>query len=336
MAIVTNTLQSGGVGTAGGNREQLSDIVDRITPEDTPVYSMIDKGKATGTHPEWMIDALRAPAANAQLEGDEFAFNATTAATRVGNHTQIFRDSKIISETQEAVDNAGNVAKMAYQKAKMGIELRKDVELSILANSASVGGNTRVSGGLPSWLTTNVSRGTGGANGGFNSGTGLTVAETTGTQRAITKGFIDTLMGAVYGAGGKVRSLVVAPYVKSVFSTFMSDANVAQQWVSVGGGNGERGMTLNGSVDAYMSPYGLIRVEMDRVMAGSAALARRAFALDPDSLSWLWLRPLAQVPDVAKTGDAEKLVMIGEGCLKVENEAANGVIADIFGLTAST
>lgn len=333
MAVVTNTLQTTGVGAAGGNREELSNIINRITPEDTPIYSGIDKGTCDTTHPEWMIDTLRAPAANAQLEGDEFAFNATTQPVRVGNYTQIFRDSKIISETQERVDNAGNNQKIAAQKAKMGIALRKDVELSIVANSASVGGATRVSGGLPSWLTSNVSRGTGGANGGFNTGTGLTVAETTGTQRAMSKALLDTVMGAVYGSGGKVSSLVVAPYVKSVFSTFMSDANVANQWVSVPT-NG-KGMTLNGSVDAYMSPYGLIKVEMDRVMAGSAATARRAFLIDYDSLSWLWLRPLAQVPNVAKTGDAEKLVMIGEGTLKVENEAANGVIADIFGLNAA-
>ncbi len=334
MAVVTNTLQTTGVGAAGGNREELSNIINRITPEDTPIYSMIGKGTCSTTHPEWMIDTLRAPAANAQLEGDEFAFNATTQPVRVGNYTQIFRDSKIISETQEAVDNAGNNQKIAVQKAKMGIALRKDVELSIIANSASVAGATRVSGGLPSWLTSNVSRGAGGANGGFNTGTGLTVAETTGTQRAMTKSLVDTLMGAVYGSGGKVGSMVVAPYVKSVFSTFMSDANVANQWVSVPS-SGNRGMTLNGSVDAYISPYGLIKVEMDRVMAGSAALARRAYFIDPDTLSWLWLRPLAQVPDVAKTGDAEKLVMIGEGCLKVENEAGNGVIADIFGLSAA-
>ena len=42
MAIVANTFQST---SAVGNREQLSDVVSRITPEDTPIYSMIGKGK---------------------------------------------------------------------------------------------------------------------------------------------------------------------------------------------------------------------------------------------------------------------------------------------------
>jgi len=333
MAIVTNTFQST---SAVGNRQELSDIVNRITPEDTPIYSAIGKGKAATTHPEWEIDVLRAPAANAQLEGDEYAFSALTPPVKVGNYTQIFRQGGIVSNTQEAIDNAGNNEKVAEKKIKSGIELRKDVELSIVSNTASVSGSTRVSGGLPSWLVSNVSRGSGGANGGFNQGTGLTVAETTGTQRALTKTLTDTVMGAVYTSGGNAKTMYTAPYVKSVFATFMSDTNVASQWTNAGQNGTRSGMTINGSVDNYLSPYGLISIEMDRVMATSAAVARRAFIVDPDYAEWLWLRPMKEDPDLAKTGDAKKFMIIGEGTLKVKNEAAHGEIADLYGLTAST
>jgi hypothetical protein len=231
------------------------------------------------------------------------------------------------------VDNAGSNEKMAEQKIKSAIEVRKDVELSIVANTASVGGATRVSGGLPSWLTSNVSRGAGGANGGFNTGTKLTVAETTGTQRALTKTLTDTVMGQVYASGGNVKTMYTAPYVKSVFATFMSDANVAPQRTTA---PARKGVTVNGSVDAYLSPYGEIMIEMDRVMATSAASARRAFFVDPEYLEWDWLRPMKEDPDIAKTGDATKYIIIGEGTLKVKNEAAHGEIADLFGLTASS
>lgn len=106
MAVITNTFQSG---SAVGNREELSDIVSRITPEDTPMYSAMGKTKFKSTKPEWETDVIRAPAANAQLEGDTYTFSATTPPARLGNKTQIFRDSWIISKTQDAVDNAGNV-----------------------------------------------------------------------------------------------------------------------------------------------------------------------------------------------------------------------------------
>lgn len=330
MAIVTNTFQST---SAVGNRQELSDIVDRITPEDTPIYTDIGKVTAKSTHPEWEIDTLRAPAANAQLEGDEYAFSALTPPTRVGNYTQIFRQGWIVSNTQEAVDNAGNNEKIAEKKIKSGIEVRKDVELSIISNTASVAGATRVSGGLPSWLTTNVSRGGSGANGGYNSGTGLTVAETTGTQRAFTKALLDTVMGQVYTSGGNLRNVYVSPYVKSVFVTFMSDTNVAAFRYDAGS-KGKN--TIVGTADFYEGPFGKVTIVPNRVMAASAAVARRVFLIDPEKIDWAWLRPIKEDPDLAKTGDAKKGMIIGEGTLKVKNEAGLGEIADVFGLTAST
>ncbi len=330
MAAITNTFIST---SAKGNRESLSDVVEWITPEDTPIYQMISKESVDSTHPEWEIDALAAPGANVQTEGDEFTFGAVTPAVRVGNYTQIFRKDFIVSETQEAVRNAGSAEKVKRNKVKKGIEIRKDVEYSIISNVASVAGAARVSGGLPSWLTTNVSRGGSGANGGFNTGTGLTVTETTGTQRTFTKALMDSVAGAGYSAGADFRSLVVSPYIKSVFVTFMSDANVAPFRVDASATSKN---TLVANADVYLGPYGKLTVKPNRVMAANAGVARRAFFIDPDMLSWKWLRKIQNVPNLAKTGDAQKVVIIGEGCLAPKNEAAHGVVADIFGLTAST
>jgi hypothetical protein len=329
VAIVANTFQTT---SAVGNREQLSDVVSRITPEDTPIYSMIGKGKVNGVHPEWEVDDLAAPASNVQLEGDEFAFGAITPPVRVGNYTQILRKEFILSETQEAVDDAGRVQKRKYQKIKKGIEIRKDVEYSIISNVASVGGATRVSGGLPSWLVTNVSRGATGANGGFSSGTGLTVADTPGTQRAFTKALLDTVMSSAYTSGANVNHVFLAPYVKSVFVTFMSDANVASFRYTADSGR----KTIISNADAYEGPYGKVLIHPDRVMAVNAGVAKRVFLLDTDMLEWDWLRKIHEVKDIAKTGDADKCVLIGEGCLRVKNEKGLGLIADVFGLTAST
>lgn len=330
MAQIANTYLTT---SAVGNREELSDIVDRITPEETEIYTAINGGKAKTTHPEWEIDAIRAPGANAQLEGDEYSFNGITPPARVGNHTQIFRDSWILSKSQEATDNAGNVEKAAEAKIKTGIALRKDVEFSIVSNNPSIAGATRQSGSLPSWLTTNVSRGATGANGGFNTGTKLTVAETTGNQRAFSKALTDGLMASVFNAGGRVNWVSLSPYNKSVFVTFMSDANVASFRYAV---DNKGKNTIVGTADMYESPYGKVSIVPNRVQATSAAVARRAFFLDNEKLSWDWLRPLKEDADLAKTGDNVKGVIIGEGCLRVKNEAGLGVISDLFGLTAST
>jgi hypothetical protein len=329
MAVIANTFQTTG---AKGNREELSDVVSRITPEDTPIYSLIAKGTVSSVHPEWEVDDLAPPASNVQLEGDEFSFAAVTPPARMGNYTQILRKDFIISETQESVDNAGRVEKRKYQKLKKGIEIRKDVEYSIVSNVASVGGATRVSGGLPSWIATNVSRGAGGANGGFNTGTGLTTTATNGTQRAFSKTLLDTVMSQAYTSGANVKHLVASPYIKSVFVTFMSDANVASFRYSASTGQN----TIISNADVYEGPYGKVMIHPNRVQATNAGVARNAFLIDTDMLEWDWLRKIQEVKGVAKTGDAEKCVLIGEGTLRVKNEKGLGIIADLFGLTAST
>jgi hypothetical protein len=125
--------------------------------------------------------------------------------------------------------------------------------------------------------------------------------------------------------------VVCSPYNKGVFATFMSDSNVAPFRYAAGRGTN----TIIGTADIYESPWGAVKVMPNRVMSNSAADARRVFALDPGMVKWMSLRPI-QEDKVAKTGDAENGVLIAEGALKVVNEAGIGVIADVFGLTAST
>ena len=330
MAVIANTFQST---SAVGNREELSDVVSRITPEDTPIYSMIGKTTFKTTHPEWETDELAAPAANIVPEGDDYTFGATSPATRLGTYTQIMRKEGIISGTQDATDNAGSVEQVKYQKLKKGVELRKDAEFAIVDANASVGGATREFGSLSTWITSNVSRGTNGANGGYNSGTGLTVAPTNGDQRAFSKALLDNVMQQGYVNGANFRHVFVSPYVKSVFVTFMSDSNVAQfRYAASNGANN----SIVANADVYEGPFGKVMIHPNRVMAGAAGLARNVFLVDTEYLQFGWFRKIKEDKEVAKTGDAKKFVLLGEGALKPTNEKGLGVVADVFGLTAAS
>ena len=331
MAVVSGTFRTG---SALANREELSGEVNLIDPQDTPIYSMIKGPRCVSTHPEWSIETMDAPADNIQEEGAEYQFDTTDPVSRVGNYTQIFQKTGIVSGTQDVVDNAGKLEQSARKKLIKGVEMRKDVEFSIVNNAASVAGNIRRSGGLPSWITSNVSRNSG-SNGGFSSGTGLTVAATNGTQRAFTKTLTDTVMQSGYTNGANFKYLVVSPYVKSVFVTFMSDTNVAAYRYSADSGKGN---SIIANADFYEGPFGKVAVVPNRVMASSASLARNAFFIDPAYLKWAWLkgRGIMEDSDVAKTGDANKFVLIGEGTLCPKNEKGLGVVADLYGLTAST
>jgi hypothetical protein len=326
MAAVANTVLTT---AATGNREELDDFVSMITPTDTPIYTMAGKAKADSKHPEWEYEDLETTGDNAQPEGNEFSFDAVSAPTRVGNYTQIFTKTFTFSGTQEAVDNAGNAEKRAHELMKKGKALRKDIEFSIVANTASTNTDPRRSGGLPTWLDTNTSRGSGGSDGGFSGG--VTTVATNGTQRAWTKALTDTLLQSIYQNGGDVTTVVCSPYNKGVFATFMSDSNVAPFRYAAGKGTN----TIIGTADIYEGPLGTVKVMPNRVMS-VAANSRNVFALDPSLVKWLSLRPIQEVKGLAKTGDRESGVLLAEGTLKIVNEKGLGVIGDVYGLTASS
>lgn len=326
MAAVANTVLTT---QAVGNREELDNFVSMITPTDTPIYTMAGKAKADSKHPEWEYEDLETTGDNAQPEGNEFTFDAVDPPTRVGNYTQIFTKTFTFSGTQEAVDNAGSAEKRAHELMKKGKALRKDIEFSIVANTASTNTDPRRSGGLPTWLETNTSRDGGGADGGFAGG--VTTVATNGTQRAWTKALTDTLLQSIYQNGGDVTTVVCSPYNKGVFATFMSDSNVAPFRYAAGKGTN----TIIGTADIYEGPLGTVKVMPNRVMS-VAANSRNVFALDPSLVKWLSLRPIQEVKGLAKTGDRESGVLLAEGTLKIVNEKGLGVIADVYGLTASS
>ncbi len=58
MALPTNTFATY---SAVGNREDLSDMIYRIDPVDTPFNSGVEKVKATAVNHEWRTQALAAP-----------------------------------------------------------------------------------------------------------------------------------------------------------------------------------------------------------------------------------------------------------------------------------
>ena len=114
MALPTSTFATY---EAVGNREDLSDVIYRIDPTDTPAMSGFEREKATAVNHEWQTQALAAASsANAQLEGDDPTTTATTPTVRLGNLCQISYKVARVSGTQQAVDHAGRDNELAYQR----------------------------------------------------------------------------------------------------------------------------------------------------------------------------------------------------------------------------
>ena len=334
MAQPSNTYETY---DAKGVREELADTISNISPEETPFSSLIGRKAVNTTHPEWQTDSLATPdTANNRPEGNDWTYDAITATTRVGNYTQISDKPVLISGSLEATDKAGRKSELAYQVAKKGLELKTDMEVTLLSNQASSAGSgngatNRTLGGLRAWLATNDNMDAGGASGGYNTSTNVVDAATNGTQRAFTKTLFDAVILSTYNAGGSPDVFMVAPYVKTVFSTILDDANVVPLRKDVTKGQA----VIVAAADMYQSDFGLITVVPNRQMArAGATVARNAFLLDPSTLAIGDFRPVS-LEKPAKTGDAEKRVLVCEYTLIVKNEAANGVIADLYGMSAT-
>lgn len=323
---------------AVGNREELHDEISLITPKETPFLSMLKEVKVSSRHPEWQTDTLGSPdLTNEEVEGFTYEYDETDPTTRVGTYTQIMSKSGKVSETQEAVDKAGRDKETTREKYKKGVELRIDIEALFLSNQASRAGSSAVprrTAGFRAWLKSNDSIGGGGASGGFNSSTGVVDAATNGAQRAMTKTLLDDTIQSTYDSGGNPDCLMLSPYAKRIFSTFMSDTDVAQQRYTA---SANKQSTIVGAADAYLSDFGLIDVVPNRQMSrAGASVARNAFLIDRTKVAKGFLRKIQDDPDAAKTSDAERFILKCETALIVRNEAAHGVIADIYGMTVSS
>lgn len=333
MAQVSNTFETY---DAVGNREELADRIWNITPEETPFLSLIGRKSVDSVHPEWQTDSLATPdTTNNRPEGNDWTYDALTATTRVGNYTQISDKTLLVSRTQDKTSKAGRKSELAYQVAKKGRELKTDMEAICLSNQAASAGSgngatNRTLAGFRAWIATNDSLGSGGASGTFSNG--IQGAATNGTQRAFSKAILDEVILSTHNAGGNGDVFMLSTYAKTVFSTFLDDANVVPLRREVKKGQA----TIVAAADMYQSDFGLITMVPNRQMTrAGAAIARNAFLIDPEMVA-LGVFDDISIQKPAKTGDAEKRVLVTEYTLLVNNEAAHGCAADLFGLTAST
>ena len=317
MAIVANTFTSF---DSVGIREELSNIISNISPETTPFQSNVGSENVSNTYFEWQTDSLNAVSTTARVDGDDVtSVDATGATTRVGNYTHILRRTLIIADNLGSQDAAGRNDELAFNLAKRGKELKRDVEATLLDSNAQVAGNSstaRETAGLPAWIATNDVFGVGGAS---PTGDG-TDTRTDGTQAAFTEAMLKSAMQKAYTAGGEPSILMVGPFNKTQVSGFAGIAAQRYQAPS------DSPTTIIGAADVYLSDFGSLAVIPNRFQR-----ERDAFLLDPEYASVCYLRPI-QAVDLAKTGDAEKKMVICEMGLKVSNEAAH---AGIFDLTTS-
>jgi hypothetical protein len=317
MAIVTGTSSTYSVGTAGGNREDLEDKIWDLFPADTYALTNFDKVSAGATFHEWLTDGLAAAGENISLEGDDKTYATITNASRLGNYTQIFSKTFLISRTQERVKKAGRSKESARQAMKKMRELKRDVEWGLTRNEAGTAGSASVgrsSAGIESFIGATAASATAAVAVVLSTTTAsaTTAPLTSGAPAAPTDGAtlaaftVDSLKLALESAwieGGETDVILVSPKQKKAIDAFES---VVTRNIDIGR-TSEAVITAANNV--FVSSFGVHKVLQHRYMRDSVALC-----LDTSLWAIAFIdRPFSE--ELAKTGDGRKYHIATELCL---------------------
>ena len=305
-----------------GAREDLIDKIFNTSPTETPLTSSFGRVTATSVFHEWQTDALgSANADNAMIDGDDVTLDAQVATNRIGNHLQIFSKKPGVSRRANIVKKAGRGAEMAYVKAKAMLELKRDIEKSVLSSNPAVASTTSVAGksaGLGVQIAVNTLHNGAGATAAWTAGA-PTTAVTAGTNRAFTEALVKTMCQSIYSNSGQfVEQMVMSPSHKATFSGF---TGIATNRSDVGK---KQQATITGAADVYVSDFGAISVVPHYLMVG----ANEVYLLNSDYIDLAFLDGFKS-SELAKTGDSDRVLITADCGLAVRAPSAQGKIDDL-------
>lgn len=331
-------------------REDLTNIIYNISPTEVPAQSNFGRGTSEQTFKEWQIDELVDATDNAHIDGDEFSGDALDVATRLGNFHQIGRKDIVVSRRSNIVNKAGRKSEIAYQIAKKGKELRRDVEFTICRRKVALEGDASTamhSAGVGAWIKTNFIGGATAAAPSYTA-TPLLAAGggTTGTAQALSEANILDIVRQCYDEGGNPNMVMLGTRLKQGLSKYLfgssqgTSSRIATQYQDQGA-NPKGGITVVGAVDVYVTDFSVLDIVPNRFMpAGdgsnatpplpggvinNATVASEVYILDSEYWEVSYLDGY-RTETIAKVGDHERRMLLVDWTLCSLNEAASGVV----------
>ena len=331
----SNTYDTTNTGSAVSNREDLTDVLSILAPEETPILSSLNKQKANATFVEWTVDSLADPVTAGIREGadvstftDKFAGRA-----RLGNYVQKFRRDFQVSDLQEAVDSVGP-AKIAQAEAKSIRELKRDIEATLAsANDRAVeDGSTTAYAlrGLGDWLD---SAGPADVPAGFRTPAAsiYTAAEAAATE--FGEAALNDIITSIFEQTGSTNDLmliadtglrrVIADFARTSGSSDNSVRNV-----NFDGGSGQ--ITLR--VDMYESDHGMVSIVNGNPSCmpnfGGSTANSSGYLINPEYAGIHELIPLGSTR-LPNQGGGERGYVDCALTLGVYHPQAHGLIQDV-------
>lgn len=281
-----------------GLAEDVSDVISNITPTKTPFQSSIKDEKVSARIYEWQEDELRAVKVNAQIEGFTAADGTIQPTVMRTNTVQIFEETIKVAATADAVKTYGRAKETAYQLAKAGEALKRDVEHAMvgIGVQAAVTGTSSVARKFASTVSQ------------------LDAGVVNAAAAALTEDAVLALHQELYSNGADPSVMQITPSNSLIVADFAYASGRER--------DAKQGTKLVNVVNLYVSPFGELRVVLNRFLNSDYT-----FLYDPAMWCRAVLRNWTRTM-LAKTGDNEMHMIVGEFGLKHKNFKASGVIQD--------
>lgn len=310
-----------------GMAEDIEDMIYTITPTQVPMFTLAKRGKATAVNHQWQTDDLAVAALNAQIEGDDASYTTASPTTMLSNRTMISRKTLLVSRTADRVKKYGRAREFSRLTAKYMKELKRDIEVAFVGvQGSSAGGNgtARYAAGFGAMVAGNAYKAAGTASTAPGYAGGDWGASVNGTATsAMTEGHLKAALELTYVDGGEPTVIMMNTVQKKAAAAFSGATKFAGNYTQQG--RTMQGVVVGG-VDLYISDFGEHKLVLNRHMGQG-----RVYCIDPDFIEMAWLDPIKLEP-LAKTGDAEKAMMVGEYTFVLGNPDAH---AQIYGLATS-
>lgn len=317
----SNTYSVTNPGSAVSNREDLTDVLTILAPEETPLTSLAKKSKATATYNEWTVDSLATPVTAGVREGQDISsfVDKFSGRARLGNYIQLFQKNYMVSQLQDAVESVGP-AKIAEAETKAIREMKRDIEAVVAGNQdrAVEDGATvaYASRGLGNWI---ASAGPADVPAAYR--TPAASIHSTGT---LTESAFNALVASIFSQTGTVDALtlVAGTTLRRTISGFArSDGQSTENVFHVNQMATDKEITL--SVNTYDSDFGIITV----INGNPACMpsATTGYLLNPDYIG------IAELMSIGSTrlpnqGGGERGFIDAALTLQVHSPLAHGKI----------
>lgn len=288
-------------GDVSRKEDVVLNAVEILTARESFIFNMLQKTSAIDTVHSYLTDTLKAAAANAQNEGDDYVYTARSTPSRNTNLVQHIQVPFAVTDTQRQIEHYHGRDELDRQTEKALMEFANDAEFNLVRSTLTSGasGTAPAMDGIIAGISTSAN----------------TTAHTSGTVWSAS--ILDGLAQACYdnSNGDVATDLFMGSLMRKNTDYFTQKSNVVV--------NGPTVSTIVRTVSTYQTAFSTLNIHTHRYVQQTGDATGRVLAIRPDKLAVAFLQRPKIDTEIARTGPTAKRAVTSSMTLEVRNKNSN-------------